>query len=336
VADFSPDLIFTVNHLGFDREGILIDFFHRLRLPSISWYADSPRIILNLYGGAASDLAYIFVWDRHYLQDARDLGFEQVYELPLGTDPDVFRPRQVSRLPRWQTNVSFVGNSMVGPTEKKLGRLPQTQEFKQLFQQLLAIFTRSPFQRLNQVLEQAQFTGHPALAKLSLEQWTDLEAGLIWTTTRDYRLERVKQLAFAQPAIYGDPGWRELLSPPFQLRPEVNYYDELPLVFSGSKINFNATSLQMKTAVNQRVFDVPAAGGFLLTDFRPQLDELFEIGSEVICYQTPEEIPDLVRFYLKHPAARRRIALKARQKVLQEHTYAHRIQAMLACLRRTL
>ena len=46
----------------------------------------------------------------------------------------------------------------------------------------------------------------------------------------------------------------------------LNYYKDLPLLYNACKINFNATSLQMKEAVNQRVFDVPACGAFLLTD----------------------------------------------------------------------
>jgi spore maturation protein CgeB len=94
--------------------------------------------------------------------------------------------------------------------------------------------------------------------------------------------------------------------------------------------------MQMKAAVNQRVFDVPAAGGFILTDFKEQLAEVLEPGREVICYHHPEEIPDLARFYLDHPEARRKIIGRGRDRILREHTYRHRLQEMLAVLRRTL
>ena len=66
VRDFAPDLVFTVNHLGFDREGLLVDSLHRLRVPSVSWYVDSPAIILSLYNGPRSDLAFIFVGPHLY------------------------------------------------------------------------------------------------------------------------------------------------------------------------------------------------------------------------------------------------------------------------------
>ena len=122
----------------------------------------------------------------------------------------------------------------------------------------------------------------------------------------------------------------------FQLRPEVNYYDELPQVYAASAINFNATSLQMRAAINQRMFDAPAAGGFVLTDFREQLAELFRVGEEVACYQEPGEIPELIRFYLKQRQVREKMTAKARQRVLAEHTYRHRVAAMLDTMRRSL
>src|SRR4030065_1394699 len=101
-------------------------------------------------------------------------------------------------------------------------------------------------------------------------------------------------------------------------------------MYGATTINFHARSMQMKAAVNQRVFDVPAAGGFLLTDFKEQLAEVLEPGKESVCYHHPEEIPDLVRFYLDHPEARRQIGERGRARVLAEHTYRHRLQGMMA------
>jgi len=336
VADFSPDLVFTINHLGFDREGLLMQVLDRLRLPSVSWYVDSPAIILNLYGGPKSDLSYIFVWDPTYVPEVKALGFTKVFTLPLATDPDAFAPRPAAELGRWRRQVAFVGNSMIASVAKKLERLPSSPEFLALFQRLLDAFQAQPYRRLDLLLEEEGLAEHPLIRQMNLTARTDLEAGIIWAGTRDYRLRCVRRLAAFSPTIYGDPGWQELVGPRFRLHPEVNYYQDLPAIYGASTINFNATSLQMKAAVNQRVFDVPAAGGFLLTDFKEQLAEVLEPGKESVCYYAPEEIPDLVRFYLGHPDARRRIIERARARVLQEHTYRHRIQEMLAVLRRTL
>jgi spore maturation protein CgeB len=177
---------------------------------------------------------------------------------------------------------------------------------------------------------------NPLIRGLDRQGMSDLEAALLWKATLEYRLTCVRELLPFEPVIYGDAGWRELLGNRVTLRPEVNYYDELPQVYGGTAINFNATSLQMKAAVNQRVFDAPAAGGFVLTDFREQLAELFEVGEEVACFGEPGEIGDLVRFYLQHPEVRETMTAKARSRVLAEHTYRHRVAAMLEMMRRTL
>jgi spore maturation protein CgeB len=336
VGDFSPDLVFTVNHLGFDREGVLLDTLHRLRIPSVSWYVDSPAIILSLYDGRQSDLAFIFVWDPTYIPEVRALGFERVFPLPLATDPEIFSPEKAQPEGNGRRRVTFVGNSMVPPLEKKLSRLPAGPEFQEFFARLSQAFARRPFRRLEALLMDAGLKDHPVLRGLDRQGLTDLEAALLWKGTLEYRLACVRKLMPFGPEVFGDPGWRQLLGRGFRLRPEVNYYDELPGIYGGSAINFNATSLQMKAAVNQRIFDAPAAGGFVLTDFREQLAELFKVGEEMVVFRELEEIPDLVRFYLKNPKLRTKIVARARRRVLSEHTYRHRVSAMLAAMRRTL
>jgi spore maturation protein CgeB len=334
VRDFSPDLVFTINHLGFDREGLLLDTLHRLRVPSVSWYVDSPAIILSLYDGPQSDLAFIFVWDPTYIPEVRSLGFERVFPLPLATDPEIFSPER-ARGKRPQP-VSFVGNSLVGSVKQKLARLPDSQDFQELFNRLSMAFKPHPFRNLESLLISEGMGGNPLIRDLDRQGWSDLEAALLWRATLEYRLGCVREILPFKPVIYGDPGWRELLGSGVVLRPEVNYYDELPQVYGSTAINFNATSLQMKAAVNQRVFDAPAAGGFVLTDFREQLAELFEVGEEMACFGEPGEIADLVRYYLQHPEVRETMTGKARSRVLAEHTYRHRVAAMLDTMRRTL
>jgi spore maturation protein CgeB len=334
VRDFSPDLVFTINHLGFDREGLLLDALHRLRVPSVSWYVDSPAIILSLYDGPQSDLAFIFVWDPTYIPEVRSLGFERVFPLPLATDPEIFSPERAKGKSPQQ--VSFVGNSLVGSVQQKLARLPESQDFQELFSRLGQAFRPQPFRNLESLLISEGLEGDPIIRGLDRQGLSDLEAALLWRATLEYRLTCVKELLPFQPVIYGDSGWQELLGKGLALRPEVNYYDELPQVYNATAINFNATSLQMKAAVNQRVFDAPAAGGFVLTDFREQLAELFEVGEEVACFGEPGEIAGLVRYYLQHPEVRKTMTAKARRRVLAEHTYRHRVLTMLDTMRRTL
>ena len=218
-----------------------------------------------------------------------------------------------------------MGNSMVGSVQQKLARLPDSQDFRVLFNELGQAVKPLSNGGLGFLPASADLKGNPLLQGLDRQGLSDFKAALLWRATLEYRLACVKELVPFDPVIYGDAGWQELLGQGFILRPEVNYYDELPQVYGATGINFNATSLQMKAAMNQRIFDAPAAGGFVLTDFREQLAELFGVGEEVACFREPGEIPELVRFYLKHPQVREKMAAKARQRVLAEHTYRHRV-----------
>jgi len=79
---------------------------------------------------------------------------------------------------------------------------------------------------------------------------------------------------------------------------------------------------------------VPAAGGFLLTDWREQMEELFEPGLETAAYREPGEIPDLLRHYLDTPPAREAVVSRARDRILAGHDYSDRLKLMLKTVRR--
>jgi spore maturation protein CgeB len=332
-ATFAPDFALTVNHLGLDRQGELASLFARMALPLASWFVDSPRLILHDYPGQASPWTAVFTWDKGTVDQLSAKGFELVRYLPLATDTTLFVPGAPSR-PSWLADVSFVGDSMTRPAARLKGRLPH--EARELAARAAPGFAASQAREALDYMRAEAPQLHGAWqalenpqARLALEQY------LTWEATRLYRLARVRGLTPFSPLIAGDAGWRTLLPKgSFRLHPPLDYYRDLPGFYGASTVNFNATSLQMKGAVNQRVFDVPACGGFLVTDWREQMGELFEEGTETVSYRDPQEIAGLVGHYLDNPGERERIALAARQRVLGQHDYTHRMKDMLRALRR--
>ena len=77
-----------------------------------------------------------------------------------------------------------------------------------------------------------------------------------------------------------------------------------------------------------RTFEIPACGGFMLTERSEEIIEFFEEDKEVACFSTPEELREKIDFYLEHPALRKEMAERAYQKVQQE-TYLKRVQQIL-------
>jgi spore maturation protein CgeB len=86
--------------------------------------------------------------------------------------------------------------------------------------------------------------------------------------------------------------------------------------------------------VTARVFEVPACGGFLLTNACDQLGQLYELGTEMVAYHSAEELRSLTEYYLARPEARRTIAARAQRRARTEHTFKRRLEEMFGHLRR--
>ena len=71
----------------------------------------------------------------------------------------------------------------------------------------------------------------------------------------------------------------------------------------------------------------PATGGFLITDYMPGLEKLFEIDREIVIYRSPEELREKIAYYLDQPEECREIAHRGRQRVLKDHTLPQSVAA---------
>ena len=339
VAAFRPDFALTVNHLGLDRDGRLAGLLADIGLPLASWFVDSPRLILHEHAGLATPLTMVFSYDADAVPELAAMGFAHCRWLPLATDPERFRPGPPLAADHpWRSRFSFVGESMERQAAEAMARLPDEPVWRRLLPEAAGDFAASPERSARRFLEAS-----PALAAAygGLPDGTarlDAELALTWEATRRYRQACVRQLTPFGPCIVGDDGWETALSgagATWRRLPGLEYYTELPAFYPASAVNFNCTSVQMKGAVNQRVFDVPACGGFLLTDAREQLERLFDTGRETAVYAAAAEIPDRLRHFLAHPRERERIAQAARRRILAEHTYVHRLRTLLAAMRQT-
>lgn len=96
--------------------------------------------------------------------------------------------------------------------------------------------------------------------------------------------------------------------------------------FSESRIVFN---IAMTDDVNMRCFETLATGSFLLTDWVPSIDELFEDGKHLVLYRTMDEAIDKAKYYLAHEEEREKIAQAGYEHVMANHTIQHRVTKML-------
>ncbi len=85
---------------------------------------------------------------------------------------------------------------------------------------------------------------------------------------------------------------------------------------------------ELERGLNLRAFELAACGVFQLLQRVPGVNEFFEEGKEIVCFETREEMLDKIRYYLGHDDERQRIADAARQRVLRDHTWQQRVRVM--------
>lgn len=152
--------------------------------------------------------------------------------------------------------------------------------------------------------------------------------------TQRCRATALRQVCAKALHIFGDAHWTHL-EIPGTIHGQLDTQHEAPALYRHSLINLNLSSPQLISAVNLRVYDVPVAGGFLLTDWRDDLPLLFDIDREVVTFHSVEEANDKIAYYERHPSARSRIVEAARAHVLNEHLLTHRMTRLLTIARET-
>jgi hypothetical protein len=110
---------------------------------------------------------------------------------------------------------------------------------------------------------------------------------------------------------------------------------EMYRTLARSKITLNRhINTAENYANNMRLYEATGVGTMLLTDCKDNLQELFDIGNEVVTYSSKEEAAEMVHYYLDHPREAQRIAKAGQERTLREHTYAQRMQELVPILKK--
>ncbi len=112
---------------------------------------------------------------------------------------------------------------------------------------------------------------------------------------------------------------------------------EMYRILHRSKITLNHhIGIAESYANNMRLFEATGVGSLLITDWKVNLHEMFQPGTEVIAYRTPEECMELIRYYLEHDDERAAIAHAGQERTLREHTYLQRVRELADIVERHL
>ena len=98
-------------------------------------------------------------------------------------------------------------------------------------------------------------------------------------------------------------------------------------------MNINIT-LQGKSGLNYRVFEVLASRGFLLTDDMEDISRNFIVSKELETYKNVDDLLDKTEFYLKNPEIAQKIATIGYADVLKSHSYTARVRKIIELIKK--
>lgn len=328
------DFVFTINYFG-----VVSDTCELCGIPYVSWSCDSPLISM-FHESVYNACNYIFLFDKSSYQSFKALGVEHVWHMPLAVDTKRIGHilGNAVDLMLYQNEISFVGSLYERNTYDKL------------------VPTFPPYLRgyFDCAMEaQMNISGGNILELLltddicqELQQYYRLEKTersfsdlrLIFATTvlgfkvaKEQRCANLLHLVKKHPvSIYTNSNTHNLVK--IDYRGSVDYWTQMPKVFYGSKINLNFTIPNIKTGIPLRVWDVLGAGGFLMTNYQPELELYFEINKDLVVFESKQDLAEKASYYLQHEQERQEIARNGYEKVRQFHSYEKRMTQILEIL----
>lgn len=121
-----------------------------------------------------------------------------------------------------------------------------------------------------------------------------------------------------------------------RVRGYIDYERDMPVMFANSAINLNVTLRNIRTGIPLRVLDIMGAGGFLLTNYCPELNEYMTEGKDFVSYIDAGDCCEKAVYYIEHEVERKKIAVNGHDRILDMFTYEHQIKKMFDVIRKEL
>lgn len=324
-----PDVLLWMNRNTLSPEGA--QDLAALPIRKVLWFLDSPKRVKTSREELETTDAY-FSFDHTYLPYLEDLCGKEGF--PLSTAAGI-RPLPECEPGRdWPerngSDIGFMG-ALAADRFQEVRAFWQIRdpEFVKILDRIVEEYLADSSQSLEE-----RYARSPGSERLPYSGFVVLYLEERVTYLRRLRcLQPLKDLGLVTYGAkeWGNPEWAgELVSCYSSEKP--SYETDLPRVYYHTKINVNVFHAQCVDSTNPRVYDVLAAGGFLLTEYRPQIEREFKDGEHLVCFHTPEEAREKAIYYLQNRREREAIARAGQEYVLNHATYRHRVRELLSRL----
>lgn len=335
LLEHPADFVFSINFFPFLSE--VCNIFH---LPYLCWSVDSP--VMELF---ATSIAHpcnrIFLFDRAQYEEISPLNPGHVFHLPLAANikqkQKAIHSASAAIQKKFTSDISFVGSlytekcpydKLTDPPAYLLGYLNGLMEAQ------LRIYGGFIIEDLltDEVVE--EFKAHlPGFFAYPFDSYlTDRKTmAQLYLGNKISAMERLRVMELLSKRFSVDLYTASDTStlPLIHNRGLAKTMEEMPIIFHNSKINLNVTSKSIRSGLPLRIFDILACGGFVLTNFQPELPEFFRPQEDLVYYENLDDLAGKADYFLRHEAQRREIAANGFEMVQKYHTYPIRLSQML-------
>ena len=301
-------------------------------LPYVAWIYDSPLHIRNLES-MKNSCNRLYLFDKGQVEEYQRMGIT-IKHMPLAVDTRVFdlQVPDIEKI-KYRTDVALVGK--LYQTEYKYFTDSLSPKLKGYLDGLVAAQMKiyGGFLLPELITDELLCKMNKEYAQISTDgfqmEYRELEYLLACETTCRERFMVLSLLSnHFKVDLYSSQHDERLKN--VNVKGYADYYTQMPLVFSQSKINLNMSLKCIRTGIPLRVTDIMGCGGFVLTNFQEEMGEYFDIGKDCVVYEGIEDLFMKTKYYLQHDTERQSIAESGFRRVKRDFTFSNRIRKMLS------
>lgn len=335
VEKASYDFVFSFNYFP-----IISNNCQKHGIKYVSYVYDSPLVALYSCS-LINPCNYVFLFDKATYLNFHNAGIKNVYYLPLAANVKRLQamvcPEDIR--PKIEADISFVG-SLYNEDHNFYDRLDKISDFTRGYLDSIMAAQQKVYGRFfleelltQPILEDLQncIPYHPMSDGTESAAYVYSNYFLCRKITSNERLALLKLASEAfDVKLYTHHPATQL--PHTTFMGSVDYYNTMPLVFKHSRINLNITLKSIQTGIPLRCMDIMGSGGFLLTNFQSDLLDFFVPGDDFLFYESETDFIDKIQYYLTHEEERQQIIANSTGKMLENHTFVHRVHTILDVL----
>ena len=282
----------------------------RMGIVTINWYCNAAHQF-HLIEDLAPAYDYCLVPEKARLEDYRRIGANPLY-CQEAANPNIYKPFDILQ----EFDVTFVGQAY--------GDRPARVRY--LLDADIDVRVWGPGWE--------RYIDRPAplhsLTKRALHTATRILPGRFGAASNE-RL-RLSYFHLPQSVSHGSTRpWRDNSRIPVSQVGGILSDEEVIRMYSRSKINLGFSTCgnshedeEQIVQIRLRDFEIPMSGGFYMVKYMEELEQFYEIGKEIVCYEDDNDLVEKIRFYLKHDHERKAIAKAGRERCLRDHTWKKR------------